>query len=174
MVEIWIVFVLFFVMIRVIAPYDSSYMGDKYIVLKSTKIRVLMIDKSRLWDETDRRKKDIDKITVVGIVLYIYAGISAILAVLSYFFVAKSQVDPWVIEHDFFDVRLDTLNECFSAGFLISFLLLYIIVLGVRMFQYAKTCDAKWFRMLLYIFSIIIIAICVVMPIMSICEAMVT
>lgn len=170
MVMLWIVFVLMVIMVRFVAPYDSSYMSGKYIAIKNPKLRSLLIDKSRFFDKTDRRKKDINKITISGIVLYACAAVSAVLSVLSYLFISKSQVDPWIIERDWFYVRLDTLNECYSAFFIVSFLALYVGIVGVRMFQYAKTYDSKWIRLLLYVFGLILIATVVAIMIMIIYE----
>lgn len=171
MTSLWIVFVLMVIMVRFVAPYDSRYMNGKYVVIKNPKLRSLLIDKSSFFEKTDRRKKDINKITILGIVLYIDAVISVVLSVLSYLFVSKSQVEPWVIEHDFLDVRLDTLNECYAAGFIVSFFLLFVGVIGVRMLQYAKTYDSKWIRLMLYVFGLILIAAVVVVMILIIYEA---
>jgi hypothetical protein len=145
-------------------------MNGKYVTIKNPKLRAFLIDKSRFFDKTDRRKKDINKITILGIFLYIYAIISAVLSVLSYIFISKSQVEPWIIEHEWFYVCLDTLNECYSAGFIVSFLVLYVGVVGVRMLQYAKTYDSKWIRLLLYVFGLILIAVVVAIMIMIIYE----
>lgn len=170
MTTLWIVFVLMVIMVRFVAPYDSSYMNGKYVTIKNPKLRSLLIDKSRFFDKTDRRKKDINKITISGIVLYVYAAVSAVLAVLGYIFISKSQVDPWIIERDWFYVRLDTLNECYSACFIVSFLALYVGIVGVRMLQYAKTYDSKWIRLMLYVFGLILIAAVVAIMIMIIYE----
>lgn len=173
MVILWIVFVIMVIMVRFVAPYDSNYMNGKYVTIKNPKLRSLLIDKSRFFDKTDRRKKDINKITILGIVLYVYAAVSALLSVLSYIFISKSQVEPWIIEHEWFHVCLDTLNECFSAGFIVSFLALYAGVVGVRMLQYAKTYDSKWIRLPLYVVSLILIAVSVAIVIMMLYEGII-
>ena len=170
MVMLWIVFVLMVIMVRFVAPYDSYYMNGKYFIIKNPKLRSLLIDKSRFFDNTDRRKKDINKITISGIVLYVYAAVSAVLSVLSYVFISKSKVEPWIIETEIYDFRLDTLNECYSAFFIVSFLALFVGIDGVRMMQYAKTYDIKWIRLMLYVFGLILIATVVAIMIMIIYE----
>ena len=170
MVMLWILFVIMVIMVRFVAPYDSSYMNGKYLIIKNPKLRSLLIDKSRFFENYDRRKKDINKITISGIVLYAYAAVSAVLSVLSYLFISKSQVDPWIIERDWFYVRLDTLNECYSAFFIVLFLALYVGIVGVRMLQYAKTYDSKWIRLMIYVFGLILIATVVAIMIMIIYE----
>ena len=92
---------------------------------------------------------------------------------MSYLFISKSQVEPWIIETEIYDFRLDTLNECFSAGFIVSFLALYAGVVGVRMFQYVKIYDSKWIRLMLYVFGLILIAVVVAVMIMIIYEGII-
>ena len=128
MVELWIIFFLMLVMLRFIAPYDSRYMKGKYVEIKNPILRSLLIDKMGFWDKTNRRKKDINKITILGIVLYIYAAVSAILAILSYVFVSKSQVEPIIIESEELDFQLDTLNELYAGSFLASFFSSFIVL----------------------------------------------
>ena len=89
---------------------------------------------------------------------------------MSYVFISKSKVEPWIIEHEWFYVCLDTLNECFSAGFMVSFFALYAGIVGVRMMQYAKTYDSKWIRLMIYVFGLILIATVVAIMIMIIYE----
>ena len=173
MVMLWIVFVIMVIMVRFVAPYDSYYMNGKYLTIKNPKLRAFLIDKSRFFEKTDRRKKDINKITISGIVLYAYAAVSALLSVLSYIFISKSQVEPWVIEHEWLYVCLDTLNECFSAGFIVSFFALYAGIVGVRMFQYVKIYDSKWIRLPLYVVSLILIAVSVAIVIMMLYEGII-
>lgn len=153
----WIVLALTILCIRFIAPYDSRYMKGKYVSIENPKLCRLLIDRTSFFENTKRLKKDKDKITILGIVLYISSIITVVLSVLSYLFVSKSKIEPWIIETEYGDISLKTLNESYSAGFIVSFLALFVGVIGVRMFQYAKTIRNKWFRWITYIFSVVII-----------------
>ena len=57
MVMLWIVFVIMVIMVRFVAPYDSYYMNGKYLTIKNPKLRAFLIDKSRFFENYDRRKK---------------------------------------------------------------------------------------------------------------------
>ncbi len=159
MVELWLMFILMIWFIRFFAAYDSRYMNEKYYYINNSILRVLLIDKSNFFEKTDRRKKDINKISIVGIVLYIYAAISALLAFLSYIFVPKTKVETWIIETENSNISLDTLNECSAACFLFLFFALLFFCIGIRIFQYTKICDGKFEKILFYTFSV---AICII------------
>ena len=161
---LWAIFIFIIVFVRFIAPYDSRYMNEKHACIKNPILRVLLLDKSSFL-KSDRRKNDINQISLIGIVLYVYAIISALLSILSYIFISKTKVEPWIIQRENGDIVIDTLNECYSAGFILSFLALVFFCVGIRFWQYGNKCKGKCERLLLNVFSLIVMAVSVALVI---------
>lgn len=158
MVNLWLgsFFIIWF--IRYFAPYDSTFMNEKYFSIKNPIIKVLLIDNTIFFEKTPRPKKDLNKISILGVFLYLYALFSIISSILCYFFVSKSKVDTWIIETKNKNIYIDTLNEYYSACFMYSFYAILAICIGIRCLQYSKLCKSKLMKILLCSFAI---AICV-------------
>jgi len=147
---LYLLFFLVLIICRFFAGYDSRYQNGKYIVIRNPKIRPLLMDSISFYNRTKRIKKDINKISVMGVILYAVAAVSLVGSVVVRFVVPAVSVDPLVIETDEFIMRADTLNILLSAAFIWAFLLTCLIFVAVGIMRITKK-EKKWVRVLTYI-----------------------
>lgn len=158
MIMMYLLFLLSLVVCRFIAGYDSRFQSGKYIVITNPKLRMILVDEESFFERKKRLKKDINKMTLSGLVFYIYSLLTLILSVLVNFIVPEIPIDPWKIETDGFFMYVDTMNEKLAALCIWLFFLSIISYITVIMIRYTKIVKQKWIRILTYIVSIIIFA----------------
>ena len=160
MLMMWLLLLFSFIFCRFFAGYDSRFQNSKYITIKNPKLRKLLLDKDSFFEKTNRPKKDINKITISGLVFYIFGFLTLVVSTLLYFIVPKTPIEPFEIETNEFYLYVDTLNEKFAAGCTLPFFLAGIFALGIYMFKYAKMIKEKWVKILIYVAcAVIIIAV---------------
>lgn len=150
MVMMYLLFLISLVFCRFFAGYDSRYQNGKYVVVSNPKLRMLLMDEMSFFDRKKRPEKDRNRMTVSGLVLYIYSLVTLILSVLLNFVVPKTPVEPWKIEADNFIMYADTLNEKLSAICLWIFFLAIISCTAILMVRYTKTEKQRWIKILTY------------------------
>lgn len=153
----YLLFLLSLVVCRFFAGYDSRFQKGKYVVISNPKLRMLLIDETSFFERKKRPKKDINKMTILGIVLYIYSLLTLVVSVFLYFVVPKTAIEPWEIETDDFYMYVDTLNEKLAAICIWFFFLFLILCVAIHMIYYTKTIAQKWIKILTYIVSCIMI-----------------
>ena len=109
------------------------------------------MDSDSFHERIKRRKKDLDKLTISGLILHILNLITVIVSVIMSL-VPKIPIKPWIIETEKFYMHVDTLNDKISALLIWS---LFVGCFGYLMF-YAlvwviKFVRIKWIRVLTYI-----------------------
>lgn len=151
MMYLFFVFALFF--IRFFAGYDSRFQKGRYVVIKNRVLRAFLIDKHSFFESTNRLKKDINKMSVVGLVLYACSLLVLIINIVLQCFVPEIAIEPFEIKTEKIIIYADTLNEKISAIFI---WLLLLSVIGHMMFcltGYIKN-EKKWIRILIYTVSL--------------------
>jgi len=152
MIMMYLLFALVFVFCRFFAGYDSRFQKGKCVVIDNPKLRMLLIDEMSFFEKNNRLKKDINKMTVSGIALYIYSLATLVVSVLLHLVVPKTPVEAWEIETNGFFMCVDTLNEKLAAICIWSLFLSIIVCVAFRLFQYIiKTTEQKWIKILTYI-----------------------
>lgn len=157
MIMMYLLFIFSLVCCRLLAGYDSRFQKGKYIVISNPNLRMLLIDETSFFERKKRPKKDINKMTVLGVILYIYSLLTLVVSTLLYFIVPKTTIEPWRIETDDFFMYVDTLNEKSAAICIWFFFLFLILCLAIRMICHTKTTAEKWIKTLTYIVSCMMI-----------------
>lgn len=147
---LYLLYILMLIVCRFFAGYDSRYQTGKYIVIRIPKVRALLVDSVSYYDRSKRLKKDIHKMSVMGVVLYAVAAVSLVGSVVAQVAVPAIPVDPLVIETDTFIMCADTLNTMLSAAFIWAFLLICMIFFVVGIMRSIKK-EKRWVRILVYI-----------------------
>lgn len=155
---LYLLYILMLIVCRFFAGYDSRYQTGKYIVIRSPKVRALLMDSVSFYVRSKRLKKDIHKMSVMGVVLYAVAAVSLVGSVVAQFAIPPIPVDPLVIETDQFIMRTDTLNTLISAAFIWAYLLCVMLCCAVRIAQSVKK-EKKWVRIVVYAVAVIMIAV---------------
>ncbi len=158
MSNIFLLFVLCYIFIRFFAGYDSRYHNGRYIVIKNPILRALLIDKWAHYEKTYRPKKDINKMTVSGLSLYIVGAATMVVSLLSYLLLPKIPVDPLTTEELF--VYGDTLNVKVACLCQWLFFLLVFVFMAISMIKYTKEIEQRWIRVLSYICAVVMMAVC--------------
>mgnify|MGYP003296752739 CR=1 FL=1 len=158
MIMMYLLFALVLVVCRFFAGYDSRYQNGKYIVIYNSKLRTLLIDEMSFFDRRKRLKKDINKMSVSGLILHIYSLLTLVLSILLHIIVPPIPIEPWKIETDNFLMYVDTLNEKLAAICIWLFFLSVVARTALLMFKYTKTIKHKWIKILTYITCIIMLA----------------
>ena len=154
----YLLFIFGVVFIRLFAGYDSRFQKGKYIVIRNRKLRMLFIDEMSFFARSKRPKKDIDKMTVSGLALYIFSLTVLVLNIVLLCFVPKIPAAPWGIETARFVLYTDTLNEKFSAIAIWLLFLAVIWCLAVSLLRCAKMLKQKWIKVIAYTASFVIFA----------------
>ena len=113
----YLFFVLAIFIIRMFAGYDSRYQNGKYLPIKNKVLSKILLGSMSIYTRNSKRlKKDQNKMSIRGIVLYIVAG-TVLLINLIFLFVADIPIKPWVMKTDKFIIYVNTFNdkiECFN------------------------------------------------------------
>ncbi len=169
MVYFW--FFICLVFCRFMAGYDSRVDKGKYITIRHHGLRVLLLDKDSFGEKGRRRpKKDLNKMTVRGLVFYVYALVTLLVSVLLNLFVPKTPVEPWIIDTNKFYLHVDTLNKIASAACIMLFFCSLVVYMAIMLMRYVKTLQAKWQKIVLYITIFIMLAGAVVLGLDTIKE----
>ncbi len=150
---LYLFFIISLIIVRFLAGYDSRFHKRKYIEINNKIIRGLLIDETSFFERRKRLKKDINKMTVLGLVLYIVGIVTLVVGVALHCLAPNTPVEPWKIETDNFIMYVDTLNEKLSAVFLWLFPLAVLWCIASSLLLYAKTTEKKWVRWIVYIVS---------------------
>lgn len=153
----WLIFLFCLIILRFYAGYDSRFQKSKFITIKNHKLKMALIDETSFFERRKRLKQDINKMSVSGLVLYLFGFFILIASVVCYHFLPKSPVEPWEIDTDKFFMYVDTLNEKVAAGFIWIYFICMFFCLAIHMFQYCKTIDVKWIKVLTYSCSVIML-----------------
>lgn len=157
MIMMYLLFFISLIFCRVFAGYDSRFHNGKYVVIRNPKLRMLLMDETSFFETKKRLKKDINKITIFGVILYIFSLLTLVVSTLLLFLVPETMVEPWEIETNRFFMYVDTLNEKLAAICIWFFFLFIILCVAIRMIYYAKTIEQKWIKILTYIVSCVMI-----------------
>ncbi len=146
---------------RVLAPYDSRYDKGKYILIKNQKIAKILIDKQLFWERRNVQKKDRNKMSISGCVLYI-ANFILIFVAIVLACTPKIPCVPFVLsDEESVYLYADTLNEKIVAICSIIVLCMTFIGIAVSLFKENKLIDSKTARILVYATAIFLILISV-------------
>jgi len=170
MLKMWLVFVLSLVLVRFYAGYDSSFQNNKFIVIKNPKIRKILVDETLLHERKKRPKQDINKITISGLVLYLFALVTLIASIVCYFNLPQTPVEAWEIESDGFFIYVDTLNEKISAELIWIYFICMVLYIGLSMFKYCKVLKKKGERVITRITAVVMILVSLACGIYAIIE----
>ena len=169
MIMVYLLFVMSIFFIRFFAGYDSRYQSGKYISIKSSVLRVLLMDNTSFFVRTKRLKKDRNKLSFCSIPFYAFA-LLVFLINLAFLFISDIPIEPWVIETDKFIVYANTLNDKISAismMLLFSAVMCYIPLASIRS---VKKAEKKWIKWLILIVFAILIFTAVILSIYYLIE----
>ena len=167
MVYLLFAFSVFF--IRCFAGYDSRYQKGKYICIKNSFVSKILLDSTSLLERTKRLKKDRNKISLCGIILYIETAVVLFIN-LSFFIIPDIPTAPWGVETEKFLLYTNTLNEKISA---IAIFLLFLSVMGdmgIAIIETSKDTAPKWIKVLVRGVAIFMILIVLLTSIYLLCE----
>ncbi len=158
MLMMYLLFILCVILIRIFAGYDSRFQHGKYIAIKNPVVSVILLDSTSFFKRTKRHKKDLDKMSVSGLVYYIASAAVFIINVVL-LLVPQTPIEPWSIETNKFLMYADTLNEKVSA---IAIWLLLLSIFGYMAFsiiKIAKTIEQKRLKIFVYMLVVIMLSV---------------
>ena len=158
MAEICLLVVLCYIFIRFFAGYDSRFHSGRYIVIKNPILRALLLDRKSFRERTNRLKKDINKMNVSGLSLYIVGATTMVVSLLSYLLLTKTPVDPLTAEELF--VYGDTLNVKAACLCQWLFCLLVFVFMAISIIKYTKEIEQRWIKVISYVCSVAMMAVC--------------
>lgn len=149
MYMIYMLLLLGLLMARLLAGYDSRHRKGKYIVVKNRALHVLLLDTMSIYDRTRRRKSDRNKMSVLGLRLYVALG-AVILVNLVCLVLPDVEIAPWIIDTGELIVYADTLNDQVSAISVLLFFSAEIAVIAVTVLHLPKDTEPKWIKWLVW------------------------
>ena len=152
---LYILYALFLIFLRFIAGYDSRYQNGKYFVIRNPMLRKLLIDSVSGVQRVSRPKADINKISIIGVVLYFIAAFSLVGSIGMYFLIPQTKIIPFIFETDEFYMCADTLNSLMSAACMWLYLISFLVGISIWILQISKN-EKKWIRYITY-FAVLII-----------------
>ena len=69
MIMMYLLFLLSLIVCRFFSGYDSRFQNGKYIIINSPKLRMLLVDEMSFFERKKRLKKDINKMTISGLLI---------------------------------------------------------------------------------------------------------
>lgn len=153
MLKICFLFLLSLLLCRFFAGFDSRHQSGRYIVIHNPKLRALLIDTTSFYHRGRRLKKDIDKMTLSGLIFYIYGFLMLIISGILYISLPKTPIEHWEVI-----ICAYTLNEKLSAIFVLIFFISVIFYLTVSLIRSVKSIEQKWIKILTYTLSLCMIA----------------
>ena len=156
MVGICVVFLVALIMCRFIAGYDSRFQNGKYIVIKSPILRKLLMDKESLFERKKRLPKDINKMSVSGLISYIVAAVALVFALFSCLNLPQILIEPT----DIFFEYVDTLNQKVAFLWVLIFVALVFSFLVIELIRCSKTTEPKWVKVLIDIIAALALIVC--------------
>lgn len=158
-------FILFFVfgliVARTLTPYDSRYDKGKYILIKNQKIAKILIDKQLFWERRNVQKKDRNKMSICGFVLYT-ANFILIFAAIILACSPKIPCVPFVLsDEESVYLYANTMNEKIVAIGSIIVLCMTFIGIAISLFKENTFIDSKIARALVYAVAIFMILLSV-------------
>ena len=86
MIMMYLLFLLSLIVCRFFSGYDSRFQNGKYIIINSPKLRMLFVDEMSFFERKKRLKKDINKMTISGLVfIYLWFGDTYFECVIAYY-----------------------------------------------------------------------------------------
>ncbi len=161
MASLFVVYILCILMLRFTAGYDSRYQRGKFIKIKSPVLRKILLDKMSFEERRYRLKKDIDKMSVSGLVLYIVAFIVFLFILVFLCFVPPIPTDVFMFEGSRFFIYLDTFNKKAAAVGIAAFFCLTVLYISFNLILSAKFIKTKGVKVFSYIVGIFLAAMVV-------------
>lgn len=155
----FVIFLIFsLISARILTPYDSRYDNGKYILVKNKKIAKILIEKQLFSDRRNVQKKDRNKMSIMGFILYIA---NALLVFVSIILVCSPKIPctPFELsDEETVYLYADTLNEKVIAIFSIVVLCMSFIAIAVSMFKGNKQLvESKIEKFLVYAVAVFMI-----------------
>ena len=157
MIMMYFLFLISLVVCRFFAGYDSRFQNNRYIIIKNPKLRKLLLDETSFFERRKRLKKDINKMTVSGLVFYIFSFATFVVSTLLYFILPKTPIESWEFDTNNFFMFVDTLNEKLAAICIWLFFLILLLCVAIYMIKYAKSIKQKGIKIFTYTVSCIMI-----------------
>lgn len=166
MIKIYLIYILCLVGIHSLAGYDSRSQKCKYIIINNNILRMLLIDEFTFFEGSRKRlKNDVNKMTISGLILYIFSFLMLVLSIVLLCLMPRLPVEHWIFK------TVDTLNEKLAAICILIVFLFLVWYTAVRAVQYAKRTErTKWIRAFMYIFSFSMILLVISIAIVIINE----
>lgn len=154
----FILFLVFgLIVARTLTPYDSRYDKGKYILIKNQKIAKILIEKQLFWERRNVQKKDRNKMSITGFVLYI-ANFVLIFVAIILACSPKIPCVPFVLsDEETVYLYADTLNEKIVAIGSIVVLGMTFIGIAISLFKENSFIDSKIARALVYAAAVFMI-----------------
>lgn len=154
----FILFLVFSLIVaRTLTPYDSRYDKGKYILIKNQKIAKILIEKQLFWERRNVQKKDRNKMSITGFVLYI-ANFVLIFVAIILACSPKIPCVPFVLsDEETVYLYADTLNEKIVAIGSIVVLGMTFIGITISLFKENSFIDSKIARALVYAAAVFMI-----------------
>ena len=146
---IYMLLLLCVIMVRLLAGYDSRHRKGKYIVVKNRALHVLLLDTMSIYDRTKRRKSDRNKMSVLGLRLYVALG-AVILVNLVCLVLPDVEIAPWMIDTGELIVYASTLNDQVSAISVLLFFIAEVATIAVTVLFPQKDTNPKWIKWLVW------------------------
>ena len=157
MIAAYLLFAMLLYLIRLLAGRDGRYSKAKYIVVKNKVLACVLLDNMSIYTRTKRRKSDRNKMTYLGLGLYIAAAVVLLINIVC-LIIPKVYTEPWIFETDKFAIVANTLNERISAIAIMQLFSVVLVPIAMSMIQ-ATGKLPKLGRTLAYIFSILIMIV---------------
>ncbi len=158
MAAMYLLFALGLVFVRFFAGYERRFHNGKYIVIRNPKLRMFLLDEMSFFERKKRSQKDLSKMTVSGLIFYIYSLVTLAVSILLHLFAPKTPVEPWEMESEGFFLHADTLNEKLSAVFIFLYFLSVCWCVATLLIRDGKVTEQKWIKVLTYVTSFLIFA----------------
>ena len=156
MVSAYLIFIISFIMIRFIAGYDSRFQKGRCLTVNNPVIRAILMDRMSFFERTNRRKEDIPKMSVCGVIFYAAAFI-VLMINLVLLAVPQIPIQPWEMGAGRFFVSVDSLNEKVSALSIFPLFMSLIVYVSIALFGALKQITPKWMRVVLYVVTVMML-----------------
>lgn len=167
----FVVFLVFgLIVARTLTPYDSRYDKGKYILIKNQKIAKILIEKQLFWERRNVQKKDRNKMSISGFVLYI-ADFTLIFIAIILACSPKIPCVPFVLsDEETVYLYANTLNEKIIGIGSIVVLCMTFIGIAISLFKENHFIDSKIARALVYAVAVFMILLSFTMLVLMLVE----
>lgn len=128
---------------RIISCYDSRTSKGKYVTIKNNTLAKLLINNEHFFYKGKRTmKKDRNKLSIVGLILYLCVVFVVVLSVI-FLFLPQIPCEPFELDSTKMYLYADTLNTKIPIIFSIILMCTEIIYIAVLLFQYRNEIAQK-------------------------------